>query len=97
MLRAASNRANPFTLHPQRQGVTYREHWHFAMGIACRLLKSVVVFGVHALFPFVSIPRVLDLESTAAFLLERNRWIESAAENRVPEANLGSDHGNWLI
>lgn len=81
---------NPFTRHPRRQGVTYAEHGRFAMGIACRLLKSVVVFGVHAVFPFISISRELDLESTAAFLAERNRWIESAAaglgENRDPAA-----------
>ena len=74
---------NPFTRHPRRQGVTYGEHWRFAMGIAWRLSKSLVAFGVHAVLPFVSIPRELDLESTAAFLLEQNQWIESAAANGV--------------
>ena len=76
---------NPFTRHPQQQGVTYGGHWRFAMGIACRLLMSVAAFGMHALLPWVSIPRELDLESTAAFLLERNRWIENAAANRAAE------------
>lgn len=76
---------NPFTRHPRRQGVTYAEHWRFAALIACRLMKSVAVFGVHAVLPFVSIPRELDLESTAAFLLGCNRWIESAAANRAAE------------
>ena len=72
---------NPFTRHPRQQGVTYDEHLRFAMGIAWRLLRSVLVFGLHAVFPFVSLPRELDLESTAAFLEESNRWIESAAAN----------------
>ena len=72
---------NPFTRHPQSQGITYGEHRRFAMGIACRLLKSAIAFGVHAVFPFVSITRELDLESTAGFLGERNHWIESAGAN----------------
>lgn len=72
---------NPFTRHPQSQGVSYREHCHFAMSIAWRLLKSVIAFGVHAVLPFISIPRELDLEASAAFLLQRNRWIENAAAN----------------
>jgi len=76
---------NPFTAHPHRQGVTYFEHWHFAMGISFRLLMSVLAFAVHALLPSISIKPRLDLEATAAFLTERNRWIDrsSRAELRV--------------
>lgn len=86
---------NPFTRHPKQQGITYIEHWRFAMGVACRLLNSVAAFVVHALFPFVSISPRLDLESTAAFIRERNDWITragaSAGEHasRVPGPNWG--------
>ena len=69
---------NPFTAHPQRQGITYLDHWIFAMGIAYRLLVSVVAFALHAMLPFVRITPELDLESTAAYLAERNRWVEAA-------------------
>ncbi len=69
---------NSFTAHPQQQGVTYFEHWRFAMDIAYRLLTSVVVFAVHAILPFIPIEPRLDLESTAAYLVERNRYIETA-------------------
>ncbi len=69
---------NSFTTHPRRQGITYVEHWCFAMGIAYRLLTSVVAFAVHAILPFIPIEPRLDLESTAAYLTERNRWIETA-------------------
>lgn len=69
---------NPFATHPRQQGVTYFEHWCFAMGIAYRLLTSVVAFAVHAILPFIPIEPRLDLESTAAYLTERNRWIETA-------------------
>ena len=72
---------NPFTAHPHRQGVTYFEHWCFAMGIACRLLISVVAFATHAILPSISIKPDLDLEATAAYLAERNRWIETARDN----------------
>ena len=71
---------NTFTEHPHAQGVTYFEHWSFAMGIAWRLLLSVVAFALHALLPFITIERHFDLEATSAFLLERNHFIETAAE-----------------
>ena len=71
---------NPFTEHTQQQGVTYIEHWCFAMGIAYRLLGSVVAFALHAMLPFIDIECRLDLEATAAFVEERNRWIEGAKE-----------------
>lgn len=70
---------NAFTRHPHEQGINYVEHWAFATGIAWRLLASVVAFTVHALLPFISIDRQLDLEATAAFLGERNRFIAAAA------------------
>ena len=69
---------NPFTAHPQEQGVSYTEHYHFAMGIACRLLISVVAFALHAILPCIPIAPRHDLEKTTAFLMERNQWIESA-------------------
>ena len=71
---------NSFTAHPHRQGVTYFEHWRFAIGIACRLLASVVAFAAHAILPSISIKPDLDLEATAAYLAERNRWIETARD-----------------
>jgi hypothetical protein len=74
---------NSFTTHPQQQGITYYEHWCFAMGIAYRLLSSVLAFVVHAVFPFISIEHRLDLESTAAFIKERNEWIETAKEKSI--------------
>jgi hypothetical protein len=69
---------NPFTAHPHQQGITYMDHWFFAMGIAYRLLTSVVAFTLHAMLPLIPIAPRFDLESTAAYLAERNRWIETA-------------------
>ena len=68
---------NPFTQHTQQQGISYFEHCCFALGIAWRLLNSVIAFILHAVFPFIGIERDHDLEATMAFLDERNRWIES--------------------
>jgi len=79
---------NPFNHHPRRQGIGYLEHWCFAMGIACRLLLSTAAFAVHALFPFVSISRDLDLEATAEFLGERNAWIEAAGDGDFEDLEL---------
>ena len=49
------------------------------MGIALRLLSSVVAFALHAILPFLHIAPRFDLEATAAYLAERNRWIANAA------------------
>lgn len=68
-----------FTRHPIAQGVTYLQHLSFAMGIAWRLSRSVMAFFLHGLFPFIDIEQRLDLEATSKFLLERNRYIETAA------------------
>jgi len=72
-----------FTDHPHKQGVTYMEHWRFAMGIAWRLLCSVLAFAIHATLPEISIQRRYDLEATSRFLLERNEFIESKARRRL--------------
>jgi hypothetical protein len=68
-----------FTRHPYKQGITYCRHWLFAMGVAGRLLASVLAFVLHAILPFISIEPRLDLEATSAFLIERNHFIETAA------------------
>lgn len=69
-----------FTRHPHDQGITYFEHWGFAMGIAWRLLRSVVAFAIHAVLPWITIEKRLDLEATSAYLMGRNDFIEAAAE-----------------
>lgn len=68
---------NPFTAHTKKQGVTYIEHLHFAIGIAGRLMISVLAFATHAILPFIDIAKRHDLEATMAYLGERNDWIES--------------------
>ena len=67
---------NIFTAHTQVQGVTYLEHLYFALGIASRLLNSVIAFTLHGLLPFMEIKKELDLEATARFIQEQNHWIE---------------------
>lgn len=69
-----------FTRHPHEQGISYLEHWVFAMGIALRLLRSVMAFAVHAVLPGISIEKRLDLEATSAYLLQQNEFIEAAAK-----------------
>lgn len=69
---------NPFTEHTRKQGLTYLEHWCFAMGVAWRLASSVIAFSLHAIFPFIHIQRRLDFEATIEYIYERNEWIANA-------------------
>lgn len=87
---------NPLTKHTNEQGVTYWEHWVFAMGIAYRLFISVVAFAIHANLPFISIESRHDLEATSAFLEERNQWIESARKTKE-RMSRNSNHGSGAI
>ena len=75
-----------FTRHPHDQGINYFEHWGFAMGIAWRLLRSVLAFAIHALMPWITIEKQLDLEATSAFLLERNDFIETEVSREAHDA-----------
>ena len=67
---------NPFIQHPHQQGVTYMQHMAFALSIAARLMQTVTVFTLHAIFPFMDINRSLDLEATEEFIHMKNGWIE---------------------
>lgn len=82
---------NPFTQHTQQQGVTYLEHLFFAAGIAWRLLCSVFVITVHAIFPFIDIDKALDLEATADYLQECNNWIENATANKQGNSSITAE------
>jgi type 1 glutamine amidotransferase len=68
---------NPFSAHPNQQGISYTEHLLFAMGIAIRLFRSVFAFAAHGIFPFIDIRPSLDLEATMKFLEKENDWIEN--------------------
>ncbi len=77
------------TRHPKAQGLTYLQHWRFAMRICWRLLRSALAFAIHAQLTFVTIDRGLDLEATAAFLLRCNQEVEdyaaTAPQNRAAQ------------
>lgn len=86
---------NPFVTHPHHQGIGYTEHLLFAMGIALRLLRSVLAFAMHGIFPFVDIRRPLDLEATSQYLHERNNWIEAQSPRRQQCALEQQDSGEY--
>lgn len=74
---------NPFTHHPQQQGISYREHLEFAVGIAVQLFITAVAFALHGIFPFIGIKPALDLEATTDFMRERSEWIENMKQKKL--------------
>lgn len=80
----------PFTEHPHQQGISYIDHWFFAMGIAYRLVTISFKFALHAILPSIPIEPHFDLQATIAFLYERNRWIENAGEKPDTRFNTAS-------
>jgi len=65
---------NPFTKHPRENAYeTWWQHCQFAIGVGIRLVFTAIVFVIHAVFPFVTIPRWLNLEDTIVFLERENQ------------------------
>ncbi len=65
-----------FTKHPKSTNQTYLQHALFAISIGTRLFLSSCFFLIHGVFPFIKIPELLNLESTASHLLEKNNELD---------------------
>ena len=61
-----------FIEHPNENGKTWGQHAKFAIGIACKMMKSSSFFLLHGLMPFMPIPTFYNLESMSEYLLEKN-------------------------
>ena len=69
---------NPFNKHPQESvGETWLQHCCFATGVGIRLFFTSMIFIVHGIFPFLSIPKWLNLEESIRFLEKENNTRES--------------------
>ena len=64
---------NPFTKHPKDVNETYFEHMCCAFKFHCTLLKLSLCALVHAIFPFISIPKWVNLTDSANYLLKENK------------------------
>jgi len=64
---------NPFTKHPRvAVDESWREHCQFAVGVGIRLIFTSLIFIVHGVFPFILIPKWLNLEESIRFLKKEN-------------------------
>ena len=64
---------NPFTKHPREAvGETWLQHCIFAVGVGIRLIFTSFIFIIHGVFPFIAIPKWLNLEESIRFLDKEN-------------------------
>mgnify|MGYP003628109712 FL=1 len=64
---------NIFTKHPKENGHSgFFSHLFFACSIALRTAIVTCVFTIHAIFPFIPMPKFLTLEMTIQFLIKKN-------------------------
>tara|TARA_Y100001963_G_C6554014_1_gene341129 strand:+ start:191 stop:418 length:228 start_codon:yes stop_codon:yes gene_type:complete len=69
---------NLFTKHPKEDAnETWWEHCQFAIGVGIRLIFTSLIFILHGVFPFVSIPKWLNLEESIRFLEKENEYREN--------------------
>ena len=65
---------NPFTKHPRENvGETWWEHCKFATHIGVRLFFTSFIFFIHGIFPFIPIPKWINLTDSALYLLKENK------------------------
>ena len=66
---------NPFTKHPRETvGESWGQHCYFAVGVGIRLIFTSLIFIVHGIFPFIRIPKWLNLEESIRFLKKENEY-----------------------
>ena len=64
---------NPFTQHPLENNMKgWWHHCRSACGIGFRLYFTSWIFFIHGTFPFIPIPKWVNLTDTALFLLKEN-------------------------
>ena len=81
---------NPFTRHPKENAnETWWQHCQFAIGVGIRLIFTSLIFILHGIFPFIQIPRWLNLEESIRFLKKENYYREHG--NKVETNEFGDD------
>ena len=64
---------NPFTKHPKENNMgSYLQHCKSACEIGLRLYITSWFFFIHGIFPFIPIPRWVNLTDSAMYLLKEN-------------------------
>ena len=64
---------NLFTKHPKENGYPgFFSHLFFSGSIALRMAVATCVFALHSIFPFIPIPKFLNLEMTIQYLIKKN-------------------------
>ena len=72
---------NPFSKHPRETvNESWGEHCYFAIGVGVRLIFTSIIFIVHGIFPFIAIPKWLNLEESIRFLKIENENRENKNE-----------------
>ena len=75
---------NPFTRHPLKNAdESWWQHSKFAIGVGIRLIFTSLIFIIHGIFPFISIPRWLNLEESIRFLKKVNEYREKHGKKRL--------------
>ena len=68
---------NPFTDHPRKNAnESWWKHCKFAVSVGIRLIFTSLIFILHGAFPFISIPKWLNLEESIKFLKKENEYRE---------------------
>ena len=64
---------NPFTKHPiEHANESWWTHCKFACSIGLRLYLTSFIFIIHGIFPFIPIPKWVNLTDSANYLLKEN-------------------------
>lgn len=63
-----------FKAHPAEKNQSYRSHFKFAFSTGVRLGIASVFFLIHAIFPFIPVPKNFNCHDLIHALVECERW-----------------------
>tara|TARA_Y100000114_G_C11748646_1_gene323015 strand:+ start:881 stop:1096 length:216 start_codon:yes stop_codon:yes gene_type:complete len=67
--------------HLKENNETYLSHLKFALLLSIGFFSRSIVFLVHSIFPFVPIPKMLNVEKTLKWI----KTIKEYTDNRISE------------
>ena len=72
--------------HLRDNKTTYLEHLCFAVGVAGRLIPTILLLLLHAVIPVLKIPKKLSISGTSDYLFDKDYEIRSRIlELETPE------------
>ena len=63
--------------HLKENNETYWSHFKFASGLGLKLLQRGILFVIHGIFPFLSVPKKYNIDSTQNLIDKAKKYSDN--------------------